>query len=68
MGHTKIDDSIQIVNQLKALMEKERQKWLDSPQHIIYYSRLYQDTTTVKHMLAALSTNLADLKEKQDND
>jgi|TARA_R110000824_G_scaffold268517_2_gene457140 hypothetical protein len=60
----KIDESIQIVGQLKTLMEKERQKWLKKPKQLIYYSILYQDTTAVKHMLAALSSNLEAMKDE----
>ena len=48
-------------------MEKERQKWLNDSQQSIYYSKLYQDTTAIKHMLEALSNNLTDLRGEEND-
>jgi hypothetical protein len=62
----KLEDSIQIVDQLKYLFEKEVKKWKKSPQHLIYYSTLYQDTPAVKHMLQALSNNLESMRDDHD--
>jgi hypothetical protein len=62
----KLEDSIQIVNQLKNLMDKEREKWKKNPEHLIYYSRLTQDTSAVTHMIAALTNNLESMRDEYD--
>jgi hypothetical protein len=66
MATIKIEDSLQIVKQLRILFEKERSKWLANPNHTIYYSRLYQDTPAVFHMLAALEANLISINNGEN--